>query len=98
MTAGQLWLGIVTIIAVLAGPVIAVQIEKYLERSRAAEARKLDVFRRLMVTRAAPLNVNHIDALNLIEAEYDSRRESDRRVLDRWHEYWDHLNTSRSFQ
>ncbi|HEV2378940.1 MAG TPA: DUF6680 family protein [Terriglobia bacterium] len=93
MSAGQLWLGIATIIAVFAGPVFAVQVEKYLERNRAAENRKLDVFRRLMVTRAAPLNVNHIDALNLIEAEYDPRKASDKMVLDRWHEYWDHLNT-----
>jgi len=93
MTDGQIWLGIATIIAVIAGPIFAVQVQKWLERGRAAKSRKLEVFRKLMVTRSVPLNVNHIDALNLIEAEYDSRKPKDRRVLDRWHEYWDHLNT-----
>jgi len=92
MSPGQIWMGIATIIAVILGPIFAIQADKYLQESRDRKNRKLDIFRRLMITRAAPLAVNHIDALNLIEAEYDSRKTSDKAVLDRWREYWDHLN------
>ncbi len=88
----QIWMGVATIIAVLLGPIFAIQIDRFLQDQRAAKNRKLEIFRKLLITRAAPLAVNHIDALNLIEAEFDARKEKDRPVLDAWNEYWNHLN------
>lgn len=93
MTPGQAWIGIATIIAVVLGPILAIQVDRRLQRMRDKKMRKMDIFRKLMMTRAAPVAINHIDALNLIEAEYDSRKASDKAVLDRWREHWDHLNT-----
>ena len=44
------------IIATLGGPIFAVQAQTFLERRRAAAARRLDVFRALMATRGARLS------------------------------------------
>ncbi len=44
-----------TIIAVIAGPILAVQIQKFLEGLKEKKARKVIVFKDLMSTRAAGL-------------------------------------------
>lgn len=80
------------IIAVLIGPVVAVQITEYLRRKNDNRNRKVHVFRTLMATRSATLAPQHIEALNLVEIEFFSIRKQDRKVVDAWKLYLAHLN------
>jgi hypothetical protein len=61
---------ILTIVALVAGPVMSVFITRYLDDTRAYKSRRMDVFRTLMRTRRTVLSPEHIGALNLVEIEF----------------------------
>jgi hypothetical protein len=82
---------IITIIAILLGPVIGIQTQKWIERRNSKWDRKLNIFKILMATRAAILSPSHVDALNLIDIEFEKKRRKDKRVVDAWKTYLDHL-------
>lgn len=86
--------GWLTLIAVLLGPIIAVQLQKYLERRREAHARKLALFRELMATRTTRLSPRHVEALNTIEIEFVQDKATDKPVLDAWRLYLDSLGNT----
>ena len=58
------------IFATLVGPVLAVQAQKWLERRRDIEGRRLAVFEALMRTRAGPIVAEHVNAINAIPLEF----------------------------
>lgn len=83
--------------ATLLGPIVAVQVQKAIERARDSRNQKTWVFHQLMATRAAQLSPQHVQALNMIDlAFYEKgpgrRRKTAQRVLDQWKEYLDHLS------
>ena len=88
------------LLAVLLGPILAVQAQKWLERARASRNRKRWIFDTLMATRAVRVSPEHVKALNMIDlafygrrlfsATYKTRRE--KQVVEAWREYLDHLN------
>ncbi len=80
--------GIITTVAIIIGPILAVQAETYLSRRREERERRLQVFRTLMLTRKIPLAPNRIDALNLIDIYF----EKDDEVTKEWRAYFDALN------
>ena len=90
MTTTQFWLNIV---AVILGPILAVQAQKWLERRREERMRKLFLFRELMATRAARLSQRHVEALNLIDLEYPGDKKKDKGVHEAWRSYLDALGT-----
>lgn len=49
-----IWFSIITIVAIIIGPILAVQAETYLSRRREERERRLQVFRTLMLTRKVP--------------------------------------------
>jgi hypothetical protein len=79
------------ILAVLIAPFLAVFAQKQIELWRERRARKLLVFKILMATRACVLSPEHVQALNMIELEFNNS--SDKAVLNAWKEYHDHLNS-----
>jgi len=83
---------ILTLIAIVIGPIAAVQIQKYLEHRKFRLERKLLVFKTLMATRGLVLAPDHVQALNLIDIEFYGDRKY-RRVLAAWRLYLDHLAT-----
>lgn len=91
----------VAIVAVLAGPILAVQAQKAVEAIRERRRRKTLVFEQLMATRASRVAPEHVRALNMIDLVFYGERAFGRlrrtaheqRVLDAWKEYHDHLNT-----
>jgi hypothetical protein len=86
----QFWLNI---LAVILGPILAVQAQKWIERRREDRIRKLFVFRELMATRAARLSQRHVEALNLIDLEYPGDKAKDKKVHEAWRSYLDALGT-----
>ena len=87
------------IIATIAGPILAVQAQKWIERLRERRGRKLRVFQQLMATRASRLSTDHVQALNMIDLVFygthffgiHRRSKGETSVVEAWHEYHDHL-------
>lgn len=90
-----------TVLALLLGPVFAVQAQKYLDAIKERGNRKGWVFHLLMASRANRLSTDHVTALNSIDLVFFGRRvirwiyrtEAEEKVLTEWHEYLDHLST-----
>ena len=64
----------ITISAIIIGPILAIQIQKLLERTRNKKNRRLTLFYTLMSTRATRLSNEHVTALNLIDIEFYGRK------------------------
>lgn len=87
------------VLATLLAPLVAVHIQRHLDILREQRQRRKRVFETLMATRMARLSGDHVRALNMIDIEFDpsnSRRGSrrhqlDRKVIDTWRVYYDHL-------
>ncbi len=73
----------------LAGPVLAVQAQKWVEGFREKNARRLTIFRTLMATRATNLSPAHVEALNAVPIDFYK----DKHVMDAWEEYFMHLTS-----
>lgn len=78
-------------LAVIIGPILAVQIQKIIDRRIEARNQKLKVFRDLMTTRASILAFQHVSALNMVGLEFNGRRYT--KVINAWKTYLDHLNS-----
>ncbi len=50
-----------TITAIIIGPILAVQVQKKIERWRQERERKIWVFKSLMATRGIPLSARHLE-------------------------------------
>ena len=82
--------GIVSIVAIIIGPILAVQLQKYIENKNETKYKKIQIFKILMSTRAARLSSDHIRALNTIDLEFNTGNK-DQKVILAWKEYFDHL-------
>lgn len=69
-----------TILAILLAPFFALQIQKYIEDRKEIRARKMQIFRTLMATRATRLDAKHIEALNMIDIEFFKNE----KVTEKW--------------
>ncbi len=89
------------IFSTILGPILAVQAQKWVELARDRKNRKSWIFHTLMATRANRTDVNHVQALNMIELGFYGRKvlwihnrtKSEQSVLDAWKEYLDLLNS-----
>ena len=84
---------LLNILAIIAGPILAVQAQKWIERRREQHGRKLWLFRELMATRGTRLSPRHVEALNTIDMEYFPSKRKQRRVHEAWRSYLDALDT-----
>ncbi len=75
----------------LIAPLLAVQAQKWLERFRENRERKLRVFKTLMATRAASVSPEHVQALNMIDLEFQG--DKFKPVRTAWKTYLDHLSS-----
>jgi len=77
------------IVAVILGPILAVQIQKFIDRRAEDRNKKLRVFRDLMTTRATTLAFQHVSALNMVGLEFNGKKYT--KVVNAWKTYLDHL-------
>lgn len=82
------------IAAVFCGPVVAVRLTRYLDDKKEVRARKFDVFKTLMATRAYTTSWVHIEALNRIDLEFDKNHKKEKQVIEAWKEYLDLLGNT----
>jgi hypothetical protein len=80
---------VLIIVAVLAGPIFAVQVQKWLEFKRERKSRKMQVFRTSMSTRGIIPSSSLMEAFNMIDIEfYDEEK-----VKESWKLLLDCLNS-----
>jgi hypothetical protein len=88
------------IVATLLGPILAVQAQKFVERTTENRRRRLGIFHSLMATRAARVAPEHVQALNRIDLEFSGKRffgliswqtTRERAVVEAWREHFDRL-------
>lgn len=88
------------IAAVLLGPILAIQIQRYLEYIRDKKNRKLQLFHTLMATRTSRISMDHVQALNMIDIEFYDHgvfaSQKNTAVREAWKIYNDHLNTNKT--
>ena len=77
--------------AVLLGPIIAVQLTRFLDNKKEERERKLQVFKTLMATRAYTVSWDHVVALNRIDLEFDKDNKKEKAVIEAWKAYLDLL-------
>lgn len=79
------------ILSVLAGPIIAVQLTRFVDSKKEQRDRKLQIFKTLMATRAYTVSPQHVEALNRIDLEFSNKHKKERNVVYAWKEYLDLL-------
>jgi len=79
------------ILATLSGPIIAVQVTRFLDDRKETRGRRLQVFKTLMSTRAYTLTTAHVEALNRIDLEFSADRPPEKKVVEVWRQYLDLL-------
>lgn len=79
------------ILAVLAGPIIAVQLTRFVDSKKEQRDRKLQIFKTLMATRAYNVSGQHVEALNRIDLEFSSKNKKESAVVNAWKGYLDLL-------
>jgi hypothetical protein len=87
--------GWLTIIAIVLGPLLALEVQRRRDNGRERRSRKLEIYRRLMLTLKAPMAPSHVDAINSVQVEFHTDGEDDKKVLDAWRLYTSHLNDRR---
>ena len=80
---------IITAVAIVIGPIVAVQVTLRFEEKREKRRRKYDTFHALMRTRRVTLSPDHVTALNVIQTEFHE----DNRVIAAYKKYIDNLGS-----
>jgi hypothetical protein len=65
---------ILTVLALGLSPLVAVLLQKWFESRGATLNQRRWIFKTLMTTRTAPLDLNHVQALNMIALEFRDRK------------------------
>ncbi|WP_146140171.1 DUF6680 family protein [Alsobacter soli] len=79
------------VLATLIGPVVAVQVQKYVERRSEARSRQMRVFEDLMATRASRLAPKHVDALNAIPITFYGSKPKLVAIRNEWNDLLAHF-------
>ncbi|GLX79662.1 hypothetical protein tinsulaeT_30020 [Thalassotalea insulae] len=82
----------VMILSVFSGPIVAVQLTKYLDAKKEKRQRKLDIFKTLMATRSYSTSWDHVMTLNRIDLEFELSQPKEKAVIEAWKQYLDLLN------
>ena len=81
------------IVVTFLGPIIAVQVQKWIERAREKKNRRLWIFHTLMATRAVRAgSAEHVQALNLIDLFFDGKTAREKAIRNAWALYLDFLS------
>jgi len=72
-----------TLLAIVLGPIAAVQAQKWIERATEEKRQRLLIFRTLMRTRGNIVSREHVDALNMIPLVFSKKNEVENHILPR---------------
>ncbi|WP_332700445.1 DUF6680 family protein [Devosia sp.] len=84
----NVWILVVTVAAIIAGPIAAVVVTRWGDGRRETRRRKSEILSALMKTRPMRLSFEHVAALNLIQLEFHGENE----IQAAYGNYVAHLN------
>ncbi len=84
---------ILIVMVTFLGPIMAVQIQKLLERNRETNNSRNRLFKTLMSTRALNLSPAHVEALNAVPIEFYGATGQLKSINLKWKIYYEHLLT-----
>lgn len=76
----------------LISPLIALEVEKWLDSRHESRSRKLTIFKNLMAYRATLLSPQFVQSLNLVDLEFNGKSAEEKDVRDKWKILLDHYN------
>lgn len=82
------WMEILTIVAIIVGPIAAVLITRFLDRRNERKRRQNEILTSLMRTRATRLSAEHVGALNIIQLEFHEKEP----IITAYQKYIEHLS------
>lgn len=85
------WFDWITVAAIIAGPVLALFAQRWVDLWREKDARRKRLFFTLMSTRGSFLSAEHVQALNTIDEVFHD----DDHIRGLWHKCVEHLDTER---
>lgn len=80
---------VANLLAIVGGPILAVFVTRYIDKLRARNDRRLDLFRVLMRTRRMALSAEHVAAINLVEIDFAGEKD----VIQKRSDYFKALGT-----
>jgi hypothetical protein len=83
----------ITVAAIVLGPILAVQVQKLIERTTEEKRERFFIFKTLMRSRGNIMSREHVDALNMIPLVFSKKNETDAQVRRKWEIYLNHLNS-----
>jgi Family of unknown function (DUF6680) len=83
------WFDWLTVVAIVAGPVLALFTQRLLDVFREKKQERIQLYLRLMGTRAAPTSPEHVQALNSIDVVFS--RKSDQGIRQAWERFLAHV-------
>jgi len=89
------WFDWITVLAILAGPVLALSAQRHLDQKREKKNRRTTIYLTLMSLRATPLHPDHVKALNSLDTVFDGRDAKHQKVRKAWETALTHINTKR---
>jgi malic enzyme len=72
-----------TLLAIIAGPIVAIQVQKMIERVTKEKKEKKDIFLTLMRTRNT-LSREHVEALNMIPLLFWKKNPQETEIRTKW--------------
>jgi hypothetical protein len=79
------------VFATLVGPILAVQAQGAIDARREQHRRRLGLFHVLMRTRATPLSIEHVNALNAVPLEFSGKSQAMASIKTAWKIYLNHF-------
>jgi septum formation topological specificity factor MinE len=92
MSSTEVVIGVAGIIVALAAPIIALELQKWLDEKHESRARKLAIFKNLMMYRVTPLSPQFVQSLNLLDLEFNGKSDEEKVIRDKWKILLDHFN------
>lgn len=95
----------IMLLAIILGPILAVQTQKIIESIIEKRNRKKQIFHTLMATRASRVSHMHVEALNMIDIVFYGKSifgkrfpsKGDKAITDAWKKYYDLLSNKNSY-
>ena len=80
----KILIGVAGVLVAFATPLIALELQKWLDERHESRNRKLTIFKSLMMYRVTPLSPHFVQSLNLVDLEFNGKSKSEAAVREQW--------------
>lgn len=92
MSSTEIFISVAGVVVALLAPIIALELQKWLDEKHESRARKLAIFKGLMMYRLTPLSPQFVQSLNLLDLEFNGKNEKEKVIREKWKILLDHFN------